>query len=164
MPMLTSPKAKATIKKISDDVKKEAKNTGVGRHYYRLCFAFPLQPIKSAEAHRVALSMIERLIGYLNAPGEVVKKTTHDVEAYLAVLSDIVERYERDSIKSSKPSARDLLEHLMQSNGLTQVDLAEDVGGQPVISAILNGKRELNLKQIKKLARRFKVSPDLFID
>ena len=51
----------------------------------------------------------------------------------------------------------------MESNGLTQADLAQELGGQPVVSAILNGRRRINARQASELAARFGVSPALFI-
>jgi plasmid maintenance system antidote protein VapI len=52
---------------------------------------------------------------------------------------------------------------LMESNDLTQNDLAQELGGQPVVSAILNGRRRINARQASELAVRFGVSPALFI-
>jgi len=43
-----------------------------------------------------------------------------------------------------------------------QADLKE-IGSQGVVSEILNGKRSLNVRQIKLLAERFSVSPATFI-
>lgn len=51
----------------------------------------------------------------------------------------------------------------MESHHLHQSDLPE-IGSQGVISEILNGKRSLNLRQIKLLAKRFKVEASTFID
>ncbi len=50
----------------------------------------------------------------------------------------------------------------MDQHKLTQYDLAAELGGQPVVSAILNGKRKLNRRQIERLAARFHVSPASF--
>jgi HTH-type transcriptional regulator/antitoxin HigA len=50
----------------------------------------------------------------------------------------------------------------MEEHGLTQSDLPE-VGSQGVVSDILRGKRELNVRQIRTLATRFHVSPAVFI-
>jgi HTH-type transcriptional regulator/antitoxin HigA len=50
----------------------------------------------------------------------------------------------------------------MEEHGLRQSDLPE-VGSQGVISEILSGKRDLNLRQIRELAKRFQVSPAVFI-
>jgi HTH-type transcriptional regulator/antitoxin HigA len=50
----------------------------------------------------------------------------------------------------------------MEQHGLRQGDLTE-VGSQGVVSEILTGKRELNLRQVRALAARFSVSPATFI-
>lgn len=50
----------------------------------------------------------------------------------------------------------------MEQHSLTQSDLPE-LGSQGVMSEILRGKRELNLRQIKALAERFHVPAALFI-
>jgi HTH-type transcriptional regulator/antitoxin HigA len=55
------------------------------------------------------------------------------------------------------------LKFLMDQYNLTQSDLSE-VGSQGVVSEILNGKRNLNMNQIKKLSQRFHVSPETFFD
>ena len=51
----------------------------------------------------------------------------------------------------------------MESHKLNQSNLHE-IGSQGVVSEILNGMRELNLRQIKMLAKFFKVTPATFID
>ena len=56
----------------------------------------------------------------------------------------------------------DVLRFLMDEHGLSQSDLPE-VGSQGVVSDILRGKRELNVRQIRALAKRFQVSPAVFI-
>jgi len=50
----------------------------------------------------------------------------------------------------------------MQEHRLRQSDLPE-IGSQGVVSEVLAGKRELNARQIKRLAKRFGVSPAVFI-
>ncbi|MBJ7309658.1 type II toxin-antitoxin system HigA family antitoxin [Rugamonas sp. CCM 8940] len=54
------------------------------------------------------------------------------------------------------------LRFLMEQHQLTQSDLPE-IGSQGVVSEILRGKRELNLRQIKALAGRFQVPAAVFI-
>lgn len=51
---------------------------------------------------------------------------------------------------------------IMDEHGLTQSELKE-VGSQGVVSEILSGKRELNVRQIRALAKRFGVSPAVFV-
>jgi HTH-type transcriptional regulator/antitoxin HigA len=50
----------------------------------------------------------------------------------------------------------------MEEHGLKQAELGE-VGSQGIVSEILAGKRELNVRQIRALARRFGVSPAVFV-
>ncbi|MBK7002779.1 MAG: transcriptional regulator [Burkholderiaceae bacterium] len=55
---------------------------------------------------------------------------------------------------SSTPASR--LVFLMEQHGLRQCDLPE-VGVQSVVSEVLTGKRQLNLRQVQALALRFGV-------
>ena len=50
----------------------------------------------------------------------------------------------------------------MEEHGLKQADLPE-IGSQGIVSEVLSGKRELNVRQIRALAKRFHVSPAVFI-
>ncbi len=58
-----------------------------------------------------------------------------------------------------------LMNRLLDDAGqwLNQTDLREELGGPPVVSAILNGKRDINARQAKSLASRFKVPAGAFI-
>ncbi len=60
-------------------------------------------------------------------------------------------------------SLEPLIPHLMEEHNLKQSDLAEELGGQSIVSAILNGKRKLNTRQVKVLSKRFNVSPAVFL-
>jgi HTH-type transcriptional regulator/antitoxin HigA len=51
----------------------------------------------------------------------------------------------------------------MEEHGLQQADLPEVGSQQGVVSEILSGKRELNLRQIRELAKRFHLSQAVFI-
>jgi HTH-type transcriptional regulator/antitoxin HigA len=50
----------------------------------------------------------------------------------------------------------------MEEHGLKQSDLPE-IGSQGVVSEIPSGKRQLNVRQLKLLSERFKVSPAVFV-
>lgn len=56
-----------------------------------------------------------------------------------------------------------MLAYLMEAHQLKQSDLEYEIGSQSVVSDILSGKRSLNVRQIKRLAERFKLSPAVFI-
>jgi HTH-type transcriptional regulator/antitoxin HigA len=50
----------------------------------------------------------------------------------------------------------------MEQHNLRQADFAETFGSQSNVSEILNGKREINARQARALARRCGVSPTIF--
>ena len=56
----------------------------------------------------------------------------------------------------------DLLRFFMEEHNLSQSDVPE-VGSQGVVSEVLSGKRELNVRQIRALSERFGVSPSVFV-
>jgi HTH-type transcriptional regulator/antitoxin HigA len=50
----------------------------------------------------------------------------------------------------------------MEAQGLTQSEVPE-IGSQGVVSEILSSERELNIRQIRRLAKRLGISPAVFI-
>ena len=56
----------------------------------------------------------------------------------------------------------DILRFLLEQNNLTQYDIAEEMGGQPVVSDVLRGKRRLTREHIERLSARFQVGPATF--
>jgi HTH-type transcriptional regulator/antitoxin HigA len=50
----------------------------------------------------------------------------------------------------------------MEEHELIQFDMSE-IGFHGVVSEVLSGKRELNVRQIRALAERFKVSTAVFV-
>jgi len=60
------------------------------------------------------------------------------------------------------PWGVEVLKELIETNGLRQKDLADDLGGESIVSLILKGKRQLNRQQMEKLSHRFQVSPPVF--
>ncbi len=84
-------------------------------------------------------------------------------EAYLDVLTDMVEAYENKHILIPDASEADVLRELMNANRLNQLALAKEVGSsQSTISAVLNGTRSLTKSQVELLAQRFGISPAAF--
>jgi HTH-type transcriptional regulator/antitoxin HigA len=77
-------------------------------------------------------------------------------------LGDLIAEYEAARLPMKEMPVQELLRELMKQHGLTQKDLPE-IGAQSVVSAVLNGKRQLNARQIAGLAARFKVPADVFM-
>lgn len=74
------------------------------------------------------------------------------------IVGDLIEDYETQHHRLADTTGIDALKFLMQQHGLKQGDLTE-IGSQGVVSEILSGKRELNIRQIQALGERFAVSP-----
>ena len=114
-----------------------------------MSIAVAIHPIRTDADHEAALRRIETLMGA--TPG------TPEADE-LDVLTDLVEVYESRHYPVAASSPRRVLSALMEAPGLTQSDLPE-IGSQGVVSEILRGKREMNLRQVRVIARRFRVSP-----
>jgi HTH-type transcriptional regulator/antitoxin HigA len=103
------------------------------------------------------------LVNFLdNLIDEVGNKETHPLASLMETIGSLIETYESQYINNIEGNAIDVLNVLMEEHGLKQSDLSE-IGSQGVVSEILSGKRQLNVRQIKILSKRFKVSPAVFI-
>lgn len=148
--------AKKLIETLKSDIKSSQK---VSPTYMELVEVFPLQSISSKKQHEMALKVIEKLIAHVN----VEKPKDKGIELYLQTLSELVHDYESTQYEGGEVKGSEMLAYLMELKGLKQTDLSEELGGQSVVSKILKGERDLNLRQIKLLAKRFKVSHEVFI-
>ncbi len=86
----------------------------------------------------------------------------HPLSGLVDLIGDLIAAYDREHRPMPKASGAEVLRFLLDQHRLKQSDLPE-VGPQSVISEILNGKRQLNLRQIRVLSSRFKVSADVFL-
>jgi HTH-type transcriptional regulator/antitoxin HigA len=78
------------------------------------------------------------------------------------IVGDLIEDYETEHHPLPPATGLQALKFLMDQHELKQSDLPE-IGSQGVVSEILTGKRELNVRQVRALAQRFSVSPATFI-
>ena len=94
-------------------------------------------------------------------------RRTHEAIAglgqYTKMIAELIEHYEKERYPIREVDPIEMLEFLMEQHGLSQTDLAKEFGGQPVVSAVLSGKRPLNKNHILRLAARFHVSPATFL-
>lgn len=105
----------------------------------------------------------DRLVEQLNQLIDVVgANEAHPMYEFLDTLGTIIHAYEANQHPIPDASGIEVLQYLMDEHELRQSDFPE-VGSQGVVSKILNGKRELNMRQIRVLAHRFHVSPAVFI-
>jgi antitoxin component HigA of HigAB toxin-antitoxin module len=93
-------------------------------------------------------------------------KLTPDQEDYFDLLCRIIEDYEKEQaqLDTSKVTALDALQHLLDAHEMSAADLARLLGVHRTLGAmILRGERQLTLAHVRTLAKRFSVSADLFL-
>lgn len=81
----------------------------------------------------------------------------------IEIMSEAIAHYEEKVYPVPETTPVGVLRFLMEQNGLSQSDLKDLFGSQSIVSEILNGKRELNLGHVRKLAKRFNVPPAVFV-
>ena len=92
---------------------------------------------------------------------EIGNDEEHPLYEFLDTIGTILYAYEQRHHPMPEVRGAEVLQFLMEEHGLRQSDLPE-IGSQGVVSEILHGKRELNVRQIRELAERFHVSPAVF--
>jgi HTH-type transcriptional regulator/antitoxin HigA len=115
----------------------------------------PLLMIHNEREYDLAIARLNHLLD------EVGTNEQHPLYELLDTLGAMIHTYEERHFSIPECSGAEVLQYLMEEHGLTQSDLPE-VGSQGVVSEILRGKRELNVRQIRALAGRFQVSPAVF--
>ncbi|WP_310453000.1 type II toxin-antitoxin system HigA family antitoxin [Sulfuritalea sp.] len=115
-----------------------------------------IAPIRDAEHYQRMVSMLEAL---LDAAGG---NENHPAMGLVDIVGDLIEDYEAENHPLPDVTGVQALKFLMEQHGLKQTDLSE-IGSQGVVSEILAGKRDLNVRQIRVLSERFGVSPATFV-
>jgi HTH-type transcriptional regulator/antitoxin HigA len=128
----------------------------ITEHLDAISALIPLRPIKSKRGHKAAVAALNTL---LDAGGANEK---NPLSTLVALLGELIGDYEDARTAATTIPPADMLRFLMDQHGLSQSDLPE-VGSQGVVSEILNGKRELNVRQVKLLSERFYVGPQVFV-
>lgn len=116
----------------------------------------PLLSIRDGRENDLAVQRLNSLLD------EIGTDEDHPLYGLLDTLGTLMQAYEEEHHPIPECSAAEMLRFLMGEHGLTQSDLPE-VGSQGVVPEILNGKRDLKVRQIRALAERFHVSPAVFI-
>ena len=116
----------------------------------------PLLIIRNERDYDMAVKRLNSLLD------EIGDNERHPLYGLLDTLGTLIHVYEEKHYPMPKRSASDMLRFFMEEHELTQTDLPE-VGSQGVVSEVLTGKRELNLRQVRALATRFHISPAVFV-
>lgn len=125
-------------------------------HFKALNSYIPLHAIHDGESYAKAVTVMNGLLD-AGAADE-----SDSLAELVDTLGSLISQYDDIHFPAEKVSPESMLRFFMDQHELSQSDLRE-VGTQGVISEILSGRRELNVRQIKALAARFNVSPAAFI-
>jgi len=128
----------------------------VNADYRRIRQRIPLGRLHTKTEYDRAVAVLDAILD------EIGQQETHPLADLAETLALSIEAYENTHVAMPDASGPDILRSLMEEHKLAQTDMPE-IGSQGVVSEILSGKRDLNVRQITRLAARFGVSPALFI-
>lgn len=127
-----------------------------------IALANPTEMIRKGAPHLIHSD--EELAIYTQALFELTsasEPTDHDDEA-IALLSLLIDQYETHKYRIPDADPPEVLRFLLDQHGLSQRDLAEDLGSETTVSLVLSGRRQLTRDHIARLSRRFYVEPGVF--
>lgn len=116
--------------------------------------------IKRPKNHKEYDLLVKQLDQLLDIVGD---NENHTLMGLIDIVSHLIAEYDAEHYHNKLGKGVNALKYLMEANQLDQSDFPE-VASQGVMSEILRGKRSLNIRQIKLLAKRFSVDPSTFID
>ncbi|MBF9018922.1 MULTISPECIES: type II toxin-antitoxin system HigA family antitoxin [unclassified Oceanispirochaeta] len=111
--------------------------------------------IRSELDYEERLKQVERLMDMVNAGQQ-------EFTLMVDYISKLIEGYEELHYPIGESTPARMLAFFMEEHGHKQSDLT-DVAQQSVISDLLSGKREFNLRHIRKLAEKYHTNPTVFI-
>lgn len=85
----------------------------------------------------------------------------HPLASLASNIGNLLAAYDEAHRPMPEVTGADVLRYLMQEHQLSQSDLPE-IGAQSVVSEILAGNRQLNVRHIRALAERFSVPVEVF--
>lgn len=115
-----------------------------------------LIPLSSEEDCERREEQLKKLIK-LNQP-----KKDPQISHLIKSIALTIEEYEKKEFPLEKATGIEVLQYLMTEHDLNESDFPE-IGNQDLVSELLSGKQELNLKMIKVLAKRFGVTEQTFL-
>ena len=82
----------------------------------------------------------------------------------LTIMSDVVIAYEDAHFPMEKPSVSDLIQLSLEDKGMTQKQLASEIGISPArISDYVSGRAEPTLRVARLLCSKLDISPSLML-
>ena len=113
-----------------------------------------VRPIRNDADHARALEQVEQLWG----PPE----GSRDAET-LEVLVTLVDAYEAQHHRIDPPDPIEAIRFRMEQEGLTRNDLEPFIGSRARVSEVLNRRRPLTLRMIRRLRKGLGISADVLV-
>jgi HTH-type transcriptional regulator/antitoxin HigA len=124
--------------------------------YKQLIAEVPPKIIHTKEENRYYLAKLEEL----NKRWTELSQAERDLYDTLGVL---IEDFEKKAYKLRAAAPIKVIKELMAANGLKQKDLIGVFETASVASEVLKGKRGLTTDHIRRLSKRFNISPAIFL-
>ena len=118
--------------------------------------ATDIAPIRDEAHYQRMTAMLEALLD------ETTGDENHPAMGLVDIVGDLIEDFESEHHPLPDVTGVQALKFLIEQHGIKQCDLHE-IGSQGVVSEILAGKRELNIRQVRALSKRFGGSPATFV-
>jgi HTH-type transcriptional regulator / antitoxin HigA len=130
---------------------------GMPKDYAGLCRILTPRPIHDKVDFENVTEITDTMAGH---------KLTSDQEDYFDLLCRLIEDYEKEheQLNAPKVTGLEALQHVLDAHDMNAADLSRLLGVHRTLGAmILRGERQLTLAHVRKLAKHFSVSADLFL-
>jgi HTH-type transcriptional regulator / antitoxin HigA len=115
-----------------------------------------VNPIRTSTDYKATLAIVSKLVDKDPA------SRTPDGDR-LDVLTTLIEAYEAKHFPIPSPDPIDLLQHVMESRGLTRKDREPYIGSSARVSEVLNRARPLTLAMIRRLSDALNLPADVLV-
>lgn len=109
-----------------------------------------LRTLQSEEEYRAALKAVRPY--FETEPAAEAPEAAH-----FDALVLLIEQYEARHYAIPRATPVDVLKSVMAANNYSRADLIEIVGSKSRAADLLNGRREINLDQIRKISRAWSI-------
>ncbi len=112
--------------------------------------------IRSAKEHKRALAIVDRLMQK--------DRLTASESELLDLWVVLIQNYEELRLPTPKASPAAVLEHLIESTGISQAELARQAGfSRSMVSQVLSGERPISVAAARKLGAYFGLPASSFL-
>lgn len=109
-----------------------------------------IRTLSGEDEYQIALSTVRPF--FENEPAEGTPEAAH-----FDALCLLIEEYEQRHYPIPRAKPVDVLKSVMAANNYTRADLIEIIGSKSRVSDLLNGRREMNIEQIRKVSRAWRI-------